>query len=206
MSWGALSRWYDDVGPELAIVSLLAAIAVVLAGWLVLAAALQVLASRPALHLLRPVADRISPRSLQRLGHSLAGLSLTAGLAAPVGGAGIPPGSWSAATTVLATDEEPPPTVDGDGAAGTATMRLVDDGRPSPAAEEPARDEVTLVPGDSFWSVAVAELTDARGRAPRDRDVVPYWRQLIDANRPILVDPANPDLLYPGQVVVLPPL
>jgi hypothetical protein len=32
------------------------------------------------------------------------------------------------------------------------------------------------------------------------------WRRLVEVNRPRLVDPANPDLLYPGQVLVLPPM
>jgi nucleoid-associated protein YgaU len=32
-----------------------------------------------------------------------------------------------------------------------------------------------------------------------------YWRRLIDANRDRLVDPGNPDLLLPGQELVLPP-
>jgi nucleoid-associated protein YgaU len=33
-----------------------------------------------------------------------------------------------------------------------------------------------------------------------------YWHRLIAANGDRLVDAGNPDLLYPGQVLVLPPL
>jgi nucleoid-associated protein YgaU len=35
---------------------------------------------------------------------------------------------------------------------------------------------------------------------------VDYWAQLVDANRDRLVDPDDPDLLLPGQVLVLPPV
>ncbi|PLS75238.1 MAG: hypothetical protein CYG61_08380, partial [Actinobacteria bacterium] len=42
-------------------------------------------------------------------------------------------------------------------------------------------------------------------RAPSDAEVDAYWRRLVDANRAILRDPANPDLLYPGQVLTVPP-
>jgi len=83
-----------------------------------------------------------------------------------------------------------------DGAAGAA-------GEPSGTA--PAGDrERRVVAGDSFWSIAVAHLTDVGGVAPTDAEVVPYWQRLVDDNRDRLADPQNPDLLFPGQVVVLP--
>jgi nucleoid-associated protein YgaU len=40
---------------------------------------------------------------------------------------------------------------------------------------------------------------------PRKRQVAAYWLVLIEANRDRLVVADNPDLLYPGQVLVLPP-
>jgi hypothetical protein len=33
-----------------------------------------------------------------------------------------------------------------------------------------------------------------------------YLHRLVEANRDRLVDPANPDLVHPGQVMVLPPI
>ena len=57
-----------------------------------------------------------------------------------------------------------------------------------------------MAPGDSFWSLAV----DAVGDGARPVAVDDYWRRLIAANRARLVDPANPDLLYPGQVLAAP--
>ena len=37
-------------------------------------------------------------------------------------------------------------------------------------------------------------------------DVADYWMTLIEANRRRLHDPANPDLLFPGQTLDLPPV
>jgi len=39
---------------------------------------------------------------------------------------------------------------------------------------------------------------------PTDAEVEPYWRRLIDLNRSRLVDPGNPDLIFPTQVFDLP--
>jgi hypothetical protein len=200
-SWDELSRWYETVGPAVATIALLRVIALALAGWLVAASTLQVLSAVvPRLRRARWLADLISPRSLQRLGHGLAGLSLTAGLAAPAPSAGIP-----AAMPVAAA------AADGHGAGeapvpATATMRLVEDTAPEattdPASAAPAT--ITVAPGDSFWSIAAGELADSLGAPASDREVVPYWRRLIEANRSRLVDHGNPDLLYPGQELVLP--
>jgi hypothetical protein len=196
-SWSRLDSWYESVGPAVLVMALLRLAALALAGWLLLAAALQLLRGITGLPSLGSFADRISPRSLQRIGHTLAGLSLTAGLAAPAPGAGIP---------IHMVSHLP---VD-DGPSGTATMHLVIDDAPAPEpaalAPEPAAGDVIVEPGDSLWSLAEAELVAVHGGAPSDREVADYWRQVVEANRSRLVDPTNADLIYPGQVMVLPPL
>ena len=72
------------------------------------------------------------------------------------------------------------------------------------AAPSPSTREVE--PGDHFWGVAARTLAQAWGRPPAAAEVVPYWRTLIEANRSRLADPGNPDLLFPGQVLDLPPV
>jgi hypothetical protein len=92
----------------------------------------------------------------------------------------------------------------------TATMIRID-GSPAPGAGSgasplPQPGNTWLVgPGDSFWSIAADVLTSPGGNPPGERDVGRYWRRLIDANRARLVDRGNPDLLLPGQELVLPP-
>ena len=61
-------------------------------------------------------------------------------------------------------------------------------------------------PGDSLWSIAREALTTARGTAANDAVVADYWREVVEHNRDELADPTNPDLIFPGQDVRLPPI
>lgn len=73
-----------------------------------------------------------------------------------------------------------------------------------PAAPGSGGRQVTVRPGDSFWSVA-ERLTSARlGRPAGDAEVLEPWLALLAANRDRLIDPEDPDLLFPGQVLRLP--
>ena len=70
---------------------------------------------------------------------------------------------------------------------------------------EPAPATYTVTPGDTFWSIADQTLR-AAGHDPDDGAIIPYWRSLIEANRDRLRARDEPDLIFPGQVFVLPPL
>jgi nucleoid-associated protein YgaU len=65
-------------------------------------------------------------------------------------------------------------------------------------------DRWTVEPGQCFWSIAEQVLANRSGRAPTDAEIVPYWRRLIEANRAGLVQRDNADLIFPGQVFVVP--
>jgi hypothetical protein len=59
--------------------------------------------------------------------------------------------------------------------------------------------------GDSFWTIAQETLGDAWGRDDlSDREIMVYWTTLIEANEGRLIEPGNPDLLLPGQELILP--
>lgn len=75
-----------------------------------------------------------------------------------------------------------------------------------PAIAE-ADDLTTVVvePGDNLWSISEDRLDDDLGRAAVDPEVVPYWREVVDANQDRYVRPGDPDLIEPGQLLVLPP-
>ena len=78
---------------------------------------------------------------------------------------------------------------------------------PPVAAEtpEPAPATYTVAPGDTFWSIADQTLR-AAGHDPDDGAIIPYWRSLIDRNRDRLRARDEPDLIFPGQVFVSPPV
>jgi nucleoid-associated protein YgaU len=76
----------------------------------------------------------------------------------------------------------------------------------NPAKGVPTPIFHTVVSGESLWSIASAQLHAALGRPPGVTVLTQYWWQVVEINRPHLPDPANPDLLFPGDVVQLPPL
>jgi nucleoid-associated protein YgaU len=64
-----------------------------------------------------------------------------------------------------------------------------------------------VVPGDNLWTIARDHLAEARGGAdePTLRKVAAYWLRVVEANRDRLVS-GDPDLIYPGERTVLPPI
>jgi nucleoid-associated protein YgaU len=73
------------------------------------------------------------------------------------------------------------------------------------AAPVSRRVEVTVQPGDNFWRLAENRLRELTGREPSDSEVAPYWVTVVEANRD-RIRSGNPDLIYPGEVVLLPDL
>lgn len=61
----------------------------------------------------------------------------------------------------------------------------------------------TIEAGEHLWHIARETQRDA-GAPDDDVAVLRYLERLVDENRDVLVDPSNPDLVLPGQVVVLP--
>jgi hypothetical protein len=65
-----------------------------------------------------------------------------------------------------------------------------------------------VVPGDHLWLIAADHLARISGRQPADltaADIAPYWWRAVELNRSRLRS-GNPNLVYPGEVVDLPPL
>jgi nucleoid-associated protein YgaU/DNA-binding SARP family transcriptional activator len=71
---------------------------------------------------------------------------------------------------------------------------------PSVEAYAPA-EEIEVVSGDNLWNLADARLERAMGESPAGADVLDYVNAVIAANQTAINDP---DLIYPGQRLVLP--
>ncbi len=199
---GQVGNWLDQRQPAEVVFALLRLVALVLAWYLLAVTVGGLLARALRLATLVTAVDAFTVPAVRRMVNGMAGLSMAAtALTGPVG------------TTAAAA--EPPP---------VATMRRLPDGAPpSPSPvpaetmrllpEDPAPPSPpvggpstwTVRPGDHFWAVAERTLAEAWGRAPGDDDVSPYWQSLVAANRTRLKDPGNPDLLFSGQVLVVPP-
>lgn len=101
----------------------------------------------------------------------------------PAGSSNIPDSTSPGDAPAVSTDPPPAPT-------RTAT---------------PDQAEVTVQPGDSFWILAARHLEAIRGHTPTDAEVGPYWIRMVEANRHHIRS-GDPDLIFPGEVVILPPL
>ena len=77
-------------------------------------------------------------------------------------------------------------------------------GPTDPAAPAGEARTVVVGRGDNLWEIARREVSNRLGRAATATETDPYWRVLVEINRPRLVDAAVPDLIYPGQVLQLP--
>lgn len=153
--------------------------------------------------------DRLTVPPVRRM---LAGLGVaTVGLAggtAPFVGTSRAVAAQAPVTVTVTTATGPP------AQESTVTMRRLPptgEAPPAavvpPAATPPAADPTTswtVAPGECFWSIADQVLTRAWGRPAADQEIVPYWQRLIAANRSVLADPSNPDLLYVGQTFTVP--
>jgi hypothetical protein len=226
-----LARWAQETSPAVMAMALLRLAAFGACGYLGLTVTLFVVADAAGWRRVAALAARAMPATLRYAATGGAQLSLAAGAvfgsvnpvaAAPGTPAGAPPPA-TATMWQLDAETEPPPTP-----AATATM--VHLGSDHPTAERDATSESALTPAaalqpsmdpaaataavetwvvgasDSFWSIAETIVADgSTSTPPSELDIGRYWRQLITANRDRLVAPDHPDLLIPGQTLVVPP-
>lgn len=212
------SAWADWAGARTPVQAAFAVLrlAVVGASWYllavtVLATVARVVRARPLVTLLDVVTVPVVCRVVQSaVGVSMAGTSMVgvlAGSMAPAGAAEAPP-----PVMVLVPDEAaevtpapyaapvlPAPTPAP--AAPTTMAQLAPTAQPAPHIRT-----WEVEPGDHLWSVAEQVVTAASGTAPSDSEVTAYWSALLEANRGTLADPENPDIIFPGQLLVVPEL
>lgn len=73
---------------------------------------------------------------------------------------------------------------------------------PIPAPTNDA-DRVVVRQGDHLWKLSAQHLARQFDRAVANSEIAPYWRLTIETNKDRLRS-GDPDLIFPGEEVVLP--
>lgn len=218
---GDLRRWLDGRDAVTVSFALVRLVALVLTVYLLAVSAIGLLARATRMPALVRAADLTTVPAVRRLLGAVAGVSLSATAATLVVADVVPAdrpatvddGGRVDTRVVIERLPDGRETVlrrlpDDGSDDGTSTLR-VDDGTED-EDDGPPGDRYaarwTIEPGDHLWHVAETTLTAGWGRTPTDAEIVPYWRTLIETNRGSLIDPANPDLVRPGQTFALPPV
>jgi nucleoid-associated protein YgaU len=178
---GAVGSWLLDAPPDLAISRLAAAAAWACLCWVTLALALVVVARTPGVvgRAGAAISRRVIPRGL-RLGLEAAvGVSI---VAAPV----------VAPAAAFADHGDPAPTV-------PSLDRPVAHRAPSVPSNLLHAAHYVVQPGDCLWSIAREHLRPRAG----DSAVATAWPRWYAANRHVIGP--DPDVLQPGQQLVVPP-
>jgi LysM domain len=208
---GALASWLDEQSTTTLAFGALRLAAMGLAWYLLAATIAGLLAHFLGSARWSATVDAISPAVVRRVVRGAAGVTMAASVTGAQAAAwAAPPGQPSTASPVPimrrlppdppATTAPPPTTPPPTSPAPANPM--------PPTALPPSTPPPTWVirPGDNLWSVAEATLAGAWGRRPSDAEIDGYWMTLIAANRPRLAHGDDPDLVFPGQVFVLPAL
>lgn len=203
VDWSDPVGWLDSAPPDVALAALARLAGLVLIGWVGAStlgyAFARILGFRPSrlrwlsIGPLRKAVDAVLAGSL---------LLTTVAPAAPVLAAQEPVTTTTEATRPITPSYVPVPAGDPSETADTGTADHPHDGE----AEGPAAGEAVVVvvaPGDHFWGLASAHLAAILRRPPSDAEIVPYWLEVVDANRRHIRS-GDPDLIYPGEEVVLP--
>lgn len=199
-----LEAWVDVRGPVPTAIGLVRLLAEVAAWYLLAVSILHVLAGALRFRGGHALADALALPGARHLLHAALGMTLVAAGPAPERDA---PGT--AMGTAAGHDVDTTPRVQERGSVGTAVMRPLEAADPAGTATmTPLAPPRTwpVQPDESFWTIAADVLTDAWGRPATDREIDPFWRALVDANRERLVDRDDPDLIVPGQVFEIPPV
>ncbi|MGI8685468.1 MAG: LysM peptidoglycan-binding domain-containing protein, partial [Acidimicrobiales bacterium] len=85
-------------------------------------------------------------------------------------------------------------------------LLVPDAGAPGAASTGvPRPTEVVVQRGDNLWSITEHVLATEDGHQPAEAAVRERWAEVIELNRDRLADPADPDVIYAGQVLRVAP-
>lgn len=117
-----------------------------------------------------------------------------------------PPEPTGAVSTTLVTTTTVAATVQtGTNGHSNSSSRVEGSPRVPSLPAQPSDRRYQVEPGDNLWAITEAALQSGSQSNIPPAEVIEPWLELIEANRSNLVDPQNPDLIYPEQTLDLPP-
>lgn len=202
--------WWEHHGTAEASIGLLHLLALASAAYVVVVLAAITLAAALRLPTAALAMARLAPRSLRH--HLMVGI-VAGTLATPAFAGAQEPIviiDIGAETTVGApitlTDLGAAPIAELASSSPTPTLpapeSLVREGFQAPAAIH-SPDAWLVERGDSLWTIAETVVVEHGDGPTDDAAVARYWRRLVGANATTIADP---DLIFPGQVLNLPPM
>ncbi|MEA3502941.1 MAG: LysM peptidoglycan-binding domain-containing protein, partial [Actinomycetota bacterium] len=96
----------------------------------------------------------------------------------------------------MPADENEAPTSTETSGRTAGTTRAGAEPTPSSAAT------YTVESGDSLWRIAASVLRSGGADEPSSADIGRFWPAIYEANRTLIGD--NPNLIFPGQRLVIP--
>lgn len=204
----AFLGWLRATDPALATMSLLRLLVLALTWYLVGVTAVGVVARLAGAVLLVRVADALTVPALRRLLQSALGVGLATAMVTSASPARAQPLPLQLLDSVSAETAETDPLATHPVRSPDVPVPVVADAAHAVDVDKASRpaDQHTVVAGESFWRIAADRVTQTVGHPAGDAEVAVYWRRLIEQNRSRLADPGNPDLLFPGQRLDLPPV
>ena len=187
---GDLGWWLAATPPPQVLAALARIVAMVAAWWLLATTCLSaaVATRRGSARWL----SRLTPALVRRVAGAGVGVVLGVGVTAPAMAAPPPAPALGAMHAPTPSPMTAPATPSRPAAA-------------QPVPSRPAAARYVVRPGDSLWRIAARQVRSADGAHPDLAEVTRYWRRLVAANRGHLAS-GDPDLIHPGEQVVLPPI
>ncbi|MFQ5555784.1 MAG: LysM peptidoglycan-binding domain-containing protein [Acidimicrobiia bacterium] len=204
--WNHLGPWWENASPERAVAGFVHTLALGGMAWLIVTTigylgARSLGASRTAVALGAATMPVVRTAVDRALAVSLVSAALV--VAPSAARAAEPPQPPRPVPTDAPRGVGSPPGIDGVGytpvPAGLPTPGTLPPHPPAHQTPPTAPRMHVVVPGDSLWRIAASDANagDEVG------EVAGWWLQIIDLNRSRLRS-GDPDLIYPGEVIVLP--
>ena len=183
--------WSPASSLELALGAMVRLLGLVAGYWLLVPAVVYLLLRVTRLRDLRRVAWTAMPM-VRRLMDRISARAMVRVLAAPL-----------PLLDLVTPGYVPIPTGDSQSPAAISQPPIVE--TPIVVAQADEAVEVIIERGDNMWTLAEARLQELNGRPPTDAEIGPYWRLVVKANLD-RIRSGDPDLIFPGEVLILPPI